>query len=85
MSGFLARLRQAAGLLADPRVKKLPRIAVVLALAYLFWPADLVPDFLVPIAGYLDDATLVWLSMRWLFKSAPEPAVPEKTGPSFRG
>jgi uncharacterized membrane protein YkvA (DUF1232 family) len=44
-----------------------------------------VPDFLVPIAGYLDDATLVWLSMRWLFKSAPEPAVPEKTGPSFRG
>jgi uncharacterized membrane protein YkvA (DUF1232 family) len=72
VSGLLARLRRAAALLGDPRVKKLPRFAVVVALAYLFWPADLVPDFLVPLAGYFDDATLLWLSMRWLFKSAPE-------------
>jgi uncharacterized membrane protein YkvA (DUF1232 family) len=73
MGGLFARLRQAAALLSDPRVKKLPRFAVVAAVAYLFWPVDLVPDFLVPLAGYLDDATLVWLSFRWLFKSAPEP------------
>jgi uncharacterized membrane protein YkvA (DUF1232 family) len=73
MMAFLARLRQAGALMTDPRVKKLPRFAVVLALAYLFWPVDLVPDLLVPIAGFLDDATLVWLSARWLFKSAPEP------------
>jgi uncharacterized membrane protein YkvA (DUF1232 family) len=73
VSGFLSRLRQAGALMTDPRVKKLPRFAVILALAYLFWPVDLVPDFLVPIAGYLDDATLVWLSTRWLFKSAPPP------------
>jgi uncharacterized membrane protein YkvA (DUF1232 family) len=59
--------------MADPRVRKLPRFAVIVALAYLVWPVDLVPDFLVPLAGYLDDATLVWLSMRWLFNSAPEP------------
>jgi uncharacterized membrane protein YkvA (DUF1232 family) len=71
MGGFLARLRQAAALMTDPRVKKLPRFAVVLALAYLFWPVDLVPDFLIPLAGYLDDAVLVWLSMRWLFNSKP--------------
>ena len=71
MTGLLARLRRAAALLADPRVKKLPRFAVVAAVAYLIWPADLVPDFLVPIAGFLDDATLVWLSMRWLFRSGP--------------
>jgi uncharacterized membrane protein YkvA (DUF1232 family) len=72
VKAFLARLRQAAALLTDPRVKKLPRLAVVIALAYLVWPVDLVPDFLVPVAGYLDDAVLLWLSMRWLFKSAPE-------------
>lgn len=72
MGAFFARLRQAAALMADPRVKKLPRFAVVLALAYLFWPVDLVPDFLIPLAGYLDDAVLVWLSMRWLFNSKPE-------------
>jgi uncharacterized membrane protein YkvA (DUF1232 family) len=75
VNGLLARLRRAAALMADPRVKKLPRFAVVVGLAYLFWPADLVPDFLVPIAGYLDDATLVWLSMRWLFKSDPDRAI----------
>ena len=75
--GLLARLRQAAALLTDPRVKKLPRFAVVFALAYLLWPVDLVPDFLVPVAGYLDDAVLLWLSMRWLFKSAP--AEPERS------
>lgn len=73
MKGFLARLRQAGALMTDPRVKKLPRFAVVLAIGYLFWPLDLVPDFLVPIAGFLDDAALVWLSTRWLFKSAPPP------------
>ena len=83
MSGLLARLRRAAALLADPRVKKLPRFAVVAAIAYLIWPADLVPDFLVPIAGYLDDATLVWLSMRWLFRSGPpdERAIPPQAAP----
>jgi uncharacterized membrane protein YkvA (DUF1232 family) len=80
---LLARLRKAAALLADPRVKKLPRFAVVAALAYLIWPADLVPDFLIPLAGYLDDATLLWLSTRWLFRSAPpdERGVPPQAAP----
>lgn len=69
--GLLARVRRVATLLTDPRVKRLPRLAVVLAALYLIWPLDLFPDFLVPVAGYLDDAVLVWLSLRWLFKSAP--------------
>ncbi|HET9315222.1 MAG TPA: YkvA family protein [Vicinamibacteria bacterium] len=83
MSRLLARLRRAAALLSDPRVKKLPRFAVLAALAYLIWPADLVPDFLVPIAGYLDDATLLWLSMRWLFRSGPpdEREIPPQAEP----
>ncbi len=69
--GLLARVRRVAALLTDPRVKRLPRLAVVLAALYLIWPLDFFPDFLVPVAGYLDDAVLVWLSMRWLFKSVP--------------
>lgn len=73
--GLLARVRRVAALLTDPRVKRLPRLAVVLAALYLIWPLDFFPDFLVPVAGYLDDAVLVWLSLRWLFKSAaPEGA-----------
>ena len=77
MGAFFGRVRQAAALMTDPRVKKLPRFAVVAALAYLVSPVDLVPDLLVPLAGFLDDATLLWLSVRWLFNSKPdERAIP---------
>jgi uncharacterized membrane protein YkvA (DUF1232 family) len=27
------------------------------------------PDFLIPVAGYLDDLTFIWLAVRWLLKS----------------
>lgn len=64
-------LKRIAALLSDPRVKKLPRFAVLAAIAYLISPIDLVPDFVVPLVGWLDDATLVWLSLRWLLKSDP--------------
>jgi uncharacterized membrane protein YkvA (DUF1232 family) len=66
------RLKRVAALLADPRVKKLPRFAVLAAIVYFISPIDLVPDFVVPVVGWLDDATLVWLSLRWLLKSDPD-------------
>jgi uncharacterized membrane protein YkvA (DUF1232 family) len=44
---------------------------VGLAVAYFLWPADLVPEFVIPLAGYLDDVMAVWLATRWLVKSAP--------------
>lgn len=75
--GLLARTRRVAALLTDPRVKRLPRLAVLLGFVYLVWPVDLFPDFLVPVAGYLDDLVLVWLSLRWLFKSAPSEPPPD--------
>jgi uncharacterized membrane protein YkvA (DUF1232 family) len=66
---FLARLRRVAVLLGDPRTPALPRIAVVLAVLYLLWPVDLVPEALSPLVGYLDDLVVVWLALRWLLKS----------------
>jgi uncharacterized membrane protein YkvA (DUF1232 family) len=63
------QLRRIVTLLRDPRTPKLPRIAVALAIAYVIWPVDLIPDFLVPVGGYLDDLTFVWLALRWLLKS----------------
>ena len=42
---------------------------MALAVAYVIWPVDLVPDFMFPVAGYLDDLTFVWLALRWLLKS----------------
>ena len=69
---MLDRLKRVTALLGDPRVAKLPRFAVLAAIAYLVSPVDLVPDFVIPLVGWLDDATLVWLSLRWLLKSDPE-------------
>jgi uncharacterized membrane protein YkvA (DUF1232 family) len=66
-------LKRIAALLADPRVKKLPRFAVVAAVLYLLSPVDLVPELFLPFVGWLDDATLVWMSLRWLLKSDPAP------------
>jgi uncharacterized membrane protein YkvA (DUF1232 family) len=65
----MEQLRRIVALLRDPRTPRLPKIAVALAVAYVIWPVDLVPDFMFPVAGYLDDLTFVWLALRWLLKS----------------
>jgi len=70
---MMDKLKRVTSLLSDPRVAKLPRFAVLAAIVYLISPIDLVPDFVVPIVGWLDDATLIWLSLRWLLKSDPDP------------
>ena len=59
-------------LLRDPRVAKLPRFAVLAAAAYLLWPVDLLPEIALPIVGWLDDATLIWMALRWLTKAGEE-------------
>jgi uncharacterized membrane protein YkvA (DUF1232 family) len=78
-----ARIRRLLAILSDPRTPKLPRLALLAAFVYLVMPIDVVPDFMVPVAGFIDDAALLWLSLGWLFKSAPRAEVvpPETTGP----
>jgi uncharacterized membrane protein YkvA (DUF1232 family) len=56
-------------LLGDPRVPPRWKVASALALVYLAFPFDLVPDF-IPVAGQLDDAILVALVLRGLLRSA---------------
>jgi uncharacterized membrane protein YkvA (DUF1232 family) len=68
---LMARVRRVAQLLADPRTPRLPRLAVLFAALYLLVPMDLLPEWIFPIVGYIDDLGLVWLSLRWLLKSAP--------------
>ncbi len=71
------RLARVLALLKDPRTPALPRIAVVLAVLYLISPVDLIPGSVMPVIGWLDDLTFVWLALRWLVKSTPEaPNVP---------
>jgi uncharacterized membrane protein YkvA (DUF1232 family) len=33
---------------------------------------DLLPEIALPIVGYLDDAVLIWMSLRWLSKAGSE-------------
>lgn len=70
-AGLFERAKQVASLLADPRTPRLPRLAVLGAIAYLIMPFDLIPDFVFPVVGYLDDFGLLWLTLRWMLSRAP--------------
>jgi uncharacterized membrane protein YkvA (DUF1232 family) len=68
----LQRIQRILALLRDPRVSKLPRFAVIAALIYLAWPVDLLPDIALPVVGWLDDATVIWMALRWLIRAGEE-------------
>jgi uncharacterized membrane protein YkvA (DUF1232 family) len=58
-------------LLTDPRVDWWRKALLVVAIAYLASPIDLVPDF-IPVAGQLDDAIVVVLALRLLLHGSGE-------------
>jgi uncharacterized membrane protein YkvA (DUF1232 family) len=55
-------------LLGDPRMPRRYRAIVVALLGYLALPFDLVPDF-IPVAGQLDDAVVVALTLRAILRA----------------
>jgi uncharacterized membrane protein YkvA (DUF1232 family) len=60
---------------------------VILTLLYIASPVDVVPDFLVPGVGYLDDMTLLLLMGYYFIRWSPQEAVMEHVeamGRSFR-
>jgi len=63
-------------LAADPRVPRSRRFLLVLGIAYLAMPFDLVPDF-IPIAGQLDDVVVVGLLLRGVVRGAGDGVVRE--------
>ena len=71
-------------LLTDPRVPRRAKLALLLLVAYLALPFDLVPDF-IPIAGQLDDAVLVALTIRYLVGRAGRDVVAQHWSGSERG
>jgi uncharacterized membrane protein YkvA (DUF1232 family) len=54
-------------LLADRRMPRRYRAIVIALLAYLALPFDVVPDF-IPVAGQLDDAIVVALTLRAILR-----------------
>jgi uncharacterized membrane protein YkvA (DUF1232 family) len=56
-------------LVRDTRVPRLHKLLLGALLLYLSFPLDLIPDFL-PVVGALDDAILVAIVLRALFRRA---------------
>jgi uncharacterized membrane protein YkvA (DUF1232 family) len=67
-------LRLIRRLAADRTVAVGIRVRLVLLLAYLLSPIDLVPDF-IPVIGYADDAVIVALVLRSVIKRAGAEAI----------
>jgi uncharacterized membrane protein YkvA (DUF1232 family) len=51
--------------IADKNTNWKPKVGVVLAVLYLIWPIDLIPD-LIPIFGWLDDIGITALAALYL-------------------
>jgi uncharacterized membrane protein YkvA (DUF1232 family) len=71
-------------LLADPRVPRRAKVALVLLIGYLASPFDLIPDF-IPIAGQLDDAIVVAFTIGYVARRAGRSVVEELWPGSERG
>lgn len=69
-------------LIGDPRVPRARKLLLGALLAYLAMPFDLIPDF-IPIAGQLDDAVVVALTLRAILRDSGPGIVEEHwPGPS---
>jgi uncharacterized membrane protein YkvA (DUF1232 family) len=85
LAGFIADcLVLVKRLLSDARVPRGRKILLLLLVAYLAMPIDLVPDF-VPVAGQFDDAILVALVLRAVLRAGGEELLEEHWGGSRHG
>jgi uncharacterized membrane protein YkvA (DUF1232 family) len=67
-------IRLVRRLAADPTVPRPVRTWLVVLLAYLLSPIDLIPDF-VPVLGYADDALIVVIVLRYVTRHAGSEAL----------
>ncbi len=72
-------------LMKDPRVKFWPKAALIGSLVYLISPVDLIPDFMIPLVGELDDLAILYLAVRYFFASVPPAVLQEHTEAIQRG
>ncbi len=63
-------------LFTDRRVSLLPKIVLVLGVAYLLMPADLLPDLLLPL-GLVDDTAVLIMAAKAFMALCPREIVEE--------
>ena len=64
---FLKLLGRLAG---DPRVSKVDKAIVAATVVYLVSPVDLIPDWVVPVVGQVEDVALLALALSRLVNNA---------------
>ena len=57
------------GLIRDPRVERFDKFLLIVAVAWVASPIDLIPEF-IPVLGPLDDVVVVALILRRLVRRA---------------
>lgn len=70
----------ARALRRDPRVRR-AKVALLVAIAWVLSPIDLIPEF-VPVIGPLDDIVAVALLLRYAARRVPRPEVVEAAWPA---
>lgn len=68
LTGLVTSPRRVGRFFFTRGTPKLPKLFALLALAYLIWPADLIPD-IVPIMGWLDDIGFAAIAGAWLMRA----------------
>lgn len=66
-----------ARLLRDRRVPTVPKLLLAAAVVYLLSPVDLVPELAFSILGVTDDLAVLWLALRHVLATTPEPVLAE--------
>ncbi len=64
-TSFVPNLPAIWRFLKDPKTDWKPKVLIVLAVLYLFWPLDLASD-VIPIIGWLDDIGFVAVASGYL-------------------
>jgi uncharacterized membrane protein YkvA (DUF1232 family) len=62
-------LRLLTRLATDPQLPRRIRVTLIVLLAFIASPIDLIPDF-IPVLGYADDVIITALVLRWVSRTA---------------
>jgi len=61
----------------DRRVPLHLKLILILALVYVISPIDLIPDWLLPFFGHVDDLIILIASLRYFLRNSPPEVVQE--------
>ncbi len=74
---LVMRIKLIVRLLRDRRVSRWLKIIPFAGIVYLISPIQLIPDFLLPVIGELDDAAVLWLTNYLFIEFCPPDIVQE--------